>query len=313
MVTATLLALMPAPARADVTKAQCVEANTRGQDLRRDSKLSAAREQLRTCADPTCPPLVRDDCTRRLDELERIQPTIVFDAKDASGRDVSAVRVTVDGKPLAERLTGAPLQVDPGEHVFGFEVPGQAPVTQSLVIHESERDRRERIVLGGAAPAATVPAASAPSPAPAPAAPPPPAAAPPSEAPPSASAGSPGGPGMGTQKILGLTAAGLGVAGIAVGSVFGLMTNSEISQQKTDCASTPSCSNRGQAVSDHSTASTDGAISTATFIAGGALLTLGAVLFFTGGHSSEPASPGALVVVPSVGLGGGGLSLKGGF
>ena len=154
---ALALPLVSGSARADITKAQCIEANTKGQDLRRDGNLAAARDVFRTCAVASCPALLRDDCTRRIDEIERVQPTIVFDAKDASGRDVSVVKVTIDGKPLADRLAGTPLQIDPGEHVFAFQVPGQAPVTQTFIIKENERDRRERVVLGGPAPGSSVP------------------------------------------------------------------------------------------------------------------------------------------------------------
>lgn len=103
-----------------------------------------AREQLRTCGDTSCPALIRDDCAKRLDEPERAQPAIVFDAKDGAGRDLSAVHVTVDGRPFAERLDGAALKVDPGEHVFVFTVPDEPPVSQTFVVKEGEKERRER-------------------------------------------------------------------------------------------------------------------------------------------------------------------------
>ena len=157
MVTATLT-LSPVSAIADVKKAACIEANTKAQDLRREGKLSEARGQLRTCADPSCPELVRDDCTKRLDDLERAQPTIIFGAKDASGRDMGAVAVTVDGRPLAEKLDGTPLRVDPGEHVFTFSAGDQSPVTQTFIIREGERDRRESLVIGPPAPPDQAPA-----------------------------------------------------------------------------------------------------------------------------------------------------------
>jgi hypothetical protein len=293
-----VLLLAPNPAKADDTKAECVQANTRGQEQRRDGKLSLARDSFRACAASSCPSLLRDDCTRRLDEVERVQPTIVFDVKDASGRDAMAVKVTVDGKPLADRLTGAPLQVDPGEHVFGFEAAGQPPVTQTFLIKESEKDRQERIVLTAGSASGAPSAAS------------------------SGASGSNGalasnppesGGGMGTMKMLGLVSAGIGVAGIAVGSVFGLMTSAEANQQKSDCSTgVGKCPNYAAALSDHSKATTDGAVSTAAFIAGGALLALGAVLFFTGGHA-EPAPTTGVVVVPTVGPGSAGMSLKGEF
>jgi hypothetical protein len=286
-------ALWPARARADLTKAQCIEANTKGQDLRRDSKLSAAREQLRLCATPACPAIVSDDCTKRLDELERVQPAIVFDAKDGAGRDLSEVRVMVDGAPLADRLDGTALRVDPGEHVFVFTVPGQAPVTETFVLKEGERERRERVVIGPAVVPAVTPALSEGA----------------GSSPPRESNG-----GMGTQKILGLFAGGFGLAGVAIGTVFGVLTLSEANQQKADCASATNCPRPSQAASDHSTGATDRTLSTIGFVAGGALLVGGVVLFFTGGNPSEgPAATGGLTVVPAVGPDGGQMLLIGAF
>jgi len=281
------LALAPASAAADVTKDQCVDADTQAQILRRAGKLTAARAQLATCGDPSCPAIVRDDCSRRTDELERAQPTIIFDAKDAAGRDLSAVQVSVDGAPLAPSLDGTALKVDPGQHAFTFTAAGLAPVTSSLVVKEGEKERRERVVFA-AAPAAQ------------------PAALP--ETPPS-----PSGAGLGTGKILGLALGGAGVAGIAVGSVFGLMTASAASQQKTDCASATSCNDYAKASSDHSTAQSDGTIATVACIAGGALLAGGAVLFLVARRPDEAPPTTGLLVAPSVAQGGGGLSVRGVF
>ena len=293
---AVTVALSTTSALADVTKSQCIDANGKGQELRRDGKLSAAREQFRSCADASCPSILRDDCTRRLDELDRAQPAIVFDAKDGAGRDVVHVKVTVDDHPLADKLDGTPLQVNPGEHVFVFTVADQPPVTQTFVLKEGDKERRERIVLGQAvlAGAAPSPGQSASSAAPQPG----------SET---------SGGGMGTQKILGLVAGGLGVAGVAVGSIFGAMTLSQVSQQQTDCASTTKCSNPSQAASDHSNATMDRTISIVGFVAGGVLLAGGAALFFTARSTSEAPPAARLLVVTSVGPGGGGISLSGRF
>jgi hypothetical protein len=286
------LALASAPATADLTKDQCIDADTQAQTLRRGGKLTATREQLLKCGDPSCPALVRDDCSRRLDELERAQPTILFEAKDGAGRDVVGVKVSMDGQPLAESLGGTALKVDPGPRSFTFTAPGLSPLTQTFVIREGEKERRERVVLG-----APVESAPAPGVAVLPSTPP--------ESPPS---------GMARGKVYGLILGGVGVAGVAVGSVFGLMTASAGNQQKTDCASASSCAHYGQAASDHTTAQNDGTISTVAFIAGGALLAGGAVLFFVSGSSpSEPSATSRLVVAPSVGPGAGGLLLRGEF
>src|SRR5208283_503062 len=98
-------------------------------------------------------------------------------------------------------------------------------------------------------------------------------------------------------KILGLTTGAVGVAGLAVGGIFGALTLTAVNQQKTDCSSASACSNRAQALSDHSTVSTDSTVSDVGFIAGGALLAIGAVLFFTA-PSSSPATTTGLVIMP---------------
>jgi hypothetical protein len=303
LAAATVLMIASGVARAEMTKAQCIDANTKGQDFRRDGKLSAAREQLRACADPSCPGIVRDDCTRRLDEVERAQPTVAFEVRDAAGADVSAVTVTMDGKPLAEGLGGTALPVDIGAHVFAFTVAGQEPVVRTLLVTEGEKGRRERIVVGTTpSPSTERPAATGE-----------PKAAPPAEEGRSSTAEPvPAGGSMTTQKVLGLVTGCAGLAGIAAGSVFGLMTLSEKSQQESDCASASACTDHTKAVSDHSTGLTDSTVSTAGFIAGGALLVGGAVLFFTA-HSSDTSATTGLLVIPSLAPGGGGMSLRGGF
>ena len=106
-----------------------------------------------------------------MEELSKQIPTIIFGAKDGSGADLSAVRVTMDGEVLAERLEGTALSIDPGEHTFTFESPGQPPTTKTLVIEQAQKDRRELITIGTAV---TAPLVQTPSPASALQPPPPP-------------------------------------------------------------------------------------------------------------------------------------------
>ena len=68
----------------------------------------------------------------------------------------------MDGQPIAERLEGTALSIDPGAHTFTFETAGQANIEKQFVVHEGEKDRRERIVFG----APMVTAAPTPRPAP---------------------------------------------------------------------------------------------------------------------------------------------------
>jgi hypothetical protein len=290
---AALVAFVSAPAMADATKDQCIDANGKGQELRREGKLSAAAEQFRRCSDAACPAMVRDDCTRRLDDVVRAQPTIAFQIKDASGSDLSTVTVTMDDKPLATRLDGSALPVDVGQHVFTFAVSGQAPVSLTLVLTEGEKGRLERVTVGGGS-SLGAPASGA------------------TGAVGSTSSSAAAGGGLGKQKLAGLVVGGVGVAGIAVGTIFGLMTLSQKSNQQSACASATDCTDHDQAVSAHSSGMTDGTIATIGFVAGAALLAGGAVLFFTG-HSPERQTATRIHLVPSVAPGSGGLSIDGAF
>jgi hypothetical protein len=295
------LSLASPSARAQMSKDQCVDSNTQAQHLRSDGKLSQAREQLLRCADPACPALVRSDCTKRLDDLDTVQPTIAFEAKDASGADLVAVKVTMDGKLLTDRLDGTALAVDPGPHTFAFETTGppspSPPVTLTLVLTEGEKGRRERVVLGAAEAPVPVPSRVT-------------ADATPAAAEPEAIRTSGR---MRTRQIVGGVAGGVGAAGLVVGGVFGALTLSEKSQQEDACRSPCSPASHAQALNDHSAGMTDSTIATVAFIAGGALVLGGAVLFFTARSASEPHASTALTLAPSVGPGGGGMWLRGEF
>jgi hypothetical protein len=142
-------AVTGAPAHAaDPTTADCLSANDASISLRNQHKLREARTQLLLCAAATCPADIRNECTRRVTELNAAMPTIVFEAKNQAGDDLSAVKVTLDGQLVANKLEGTALSIDPGEHTFTFETAGQPVVEKSFVIREGEKDRRERIQFG---------------------------------------------------------------------------------------------------------------------------------------------------------------------
>jgi hypothetical protein len=303
---AALLALASAPAAGDMTKDQCVDDNGKAQELRREGKLSAAREQLRACANLSCPTLVRDDCNERLDELERAQPTIAFEVKTSAGADLIHVRVSVDGEPLVDHLDGKPMNVDPGAHLFKFEMTDQPSVARRFVLTEGEKGRRERIII--IAPISHRPTVTVVVP------PPPqetsvlPAADASSLMTEHSSVGD-----TGTQQIFAVVAGGVGVAGIAVGSVFGLLAGAASSQQRSDCPSSIVCPHHATAISDHSAMITDATIANVGFIGGGALLATAAVLFFSAGDGSPERPSRSLALTPSVGVAFASLSFDGRF
>jgi hypothetical protein len=296
-----LVSLASAGARAQPTD-QCIAANSAAQSARHADKFAEAKEKLIACANEQCPSMIRSDCTKLLNELEQAQPTIVFDAKDASGEDVSAVHVTVDGRPLADKLDGKGLDVDPGEHKFEFSAPGMSHLEKTFVIKEGEKNRRERIDLGAVA--ATPPAPAAP-----PQLPTSPTGA---VATPESDALTQAADARLHQRVAGFVAVGTGVVGIALGTVFGLMTLSEASQQQSDCASATMCDHPTQAASDHSTAARDRAVSAVAFIGGG-VMTFGGVLLLVTAGSGTPSAEAKMRVLPTVGPAGGGMLVKGTF
>ena len=145
------LVLAEAPAAADPTKDQCFATSQTGQELHRSGRLLDAKRELLICAASSCPEAVRADCTNLVNELDREIPTIVFDAKDESGTDLTRVRVSVDGYEVAHKLDGLPLPLDPGQHFFTFTMADRPPVKRSFVLVLGERARHEHIVLEGPA------------------------------------------------------------------------------------------------------------------------------------------------------------------
>jgi hypothetical protein len=272
------------PALADMTKEQCIRANADGQALRLDGKLTLAREKLLSCATPGCPTIVFADCTKRAAELDRLLPTVQFDVLDKAGTAVANVHVAVDGVEVPGG-TAQPFVGDPGDHTFTFTAAGHVTVTRGLALKEGQKGRVEHVTMDLS--------------------PPPVVVAPAPEAPKET--------GIGTRRVVALVLGGTGLASVAVGSVFGVMTFSAVSAQKADCSSTTVCPMPGAAATEHASVNSDGAISTATFVIGGALVAAGAALFFTAPHAAPEAKQSSLVIAPGVAPHGGGLALGGRF
>lgn len=301
-----LVALVTLDAHAEGVKAQCVQANTDAQSLRRDGKLNAAREQLRFCSQSKCPGLVVADCVKRLDELENAQPSVVFDVVDGSGNEVNDVTVAIDGHQLVDKLTGAAVEVDLGQHELTFTAAGHAPVRQSFVFREGEKGRRLRVALepeAAAAPNAAAPPVAA-------------TEAPAEHGPAAVDVGpvAPAGARSGSSvKTIGYIVGGAGVATLAVGGVFGYLAVQAKQRQTDNCASASACPHYATAASAHHDGQTDGAIATVAVIAGAAATATGLVLVLTAKHPTESASSASVGIAPQVGPGQAGVALLGSF
>ncbi len=261
----------PAKAADPDAKKVCIDADTQGQSLRRAGRLADARAAFKGCLDPHCPDLVRTDCNERMDELSRVQPTVVVEAKDSRGADLSAVKVFVDGAEVAHALGGEALPIDPGPHDLRFETAGAEPVTHHLILREGDRGRREAVVFGGGAhPATTAATTTTAAPAPEP-------------------------DDLGhEQRVAGIAAGAGGLAILVTGIVFGVVAKQQWDSASDKChdGSCPAAT-RPTALDERSHALTFGTVSSVGYIAGGVLVAGGVTLYLTAPKKTEPGSPAA--------------------
>jgi hypothetical protein len=214
---------------------------------------------------------------------------------------ISGLQVRRDGVEVGAAVWGTPIPIDPGDHAIEASAPAKktwskttkigAAAEQAHVVVPSLQD--EPGPSGASASVASTPA----TPVKAPAAPPPASSTPPPAE--SRSDGS-------TQRTLGLVIGGVGIAGVAVGSVFGILAMGSESSSKNLCP-TDACTSP-TAVQDDANARTQATVSTVAMIAGGAVLVTGAVIFFT---APKGKTVTGLRVMPAVGAGEVGLRLGG--
>jgi hypothetical protein len=142
-----LLALTAGAEAAERALPDCAAAEARSVKLLGEHKLLDSRSELATCAASSCPTDIRDACTRQAAELTARVPTLTFDVENPSGKDLSQIAVTMDGRPLGEgldKLSGVEFELDPGEHTFSFAEPGRPSVERRVSVREGDKSR-ERI------------------------------------------------------------------------------------------------------------------------------------------------------------------------
>lgn len=192
--------------------------------------------------------------------------TIRVTAKDA------ALDVRRDGVPVHVAQLGTPIPVDPGEHTVEATAEGKQPWSKKVEVGpDAAKVEVEIPALADATQAATttttthgdvkLDSGTTPS-----------------------SSGS-------SQRTLAYVAGGLGIVGVGAGVFFGLSASSDWDDAKSDCNDFPyGCSQA--ALDARESASSKATLSTIGFIAGGALLATGAVLFFTAGSGETKTAFG---------------------
>ncbi len=192
------------------------------------------------------------------EEAKKLEPRLsklVIDVSDVSA--VPDVEIKRDGVALGRPLWGGPIPTDPGPHRITASAPDKKPWEGEVTV---PRD-------GGTVTIRVPALADAPAPPPAPKleAPSPPAPA--------------ADPTRGrTQRVIGIALVGVGIAGAAAGSYFGLQVGSKKDESDRHCSGND-CDRTGFDLrKDALTAAT---ISDVAFIAAGAALVGGVVLYLT--------------------------------
>ncbi|MEP7052513.1 MAG: tetratricopeptide repeat protein [Pseudomonadota bacterium] len=207
---------------------------------------------------------VREDLAlERAQALEARLSTLTIRAM--GGKDSAALEIRRDGVTVQPAELGSAIPVDPGQHTVEATAPGRKKWTSTVVVADASKLAVEVPALAPDAAAANRESAAVTGG-------PPGAASAPGDAAPSAQPGS-------GQRTAAVVVGATGVVGVGLGALFGLQARAAWSDAKTHCPSYQSCDRRG--VDLHSTATSKATLSTVAFIAGGAALAVGAVLWFT--------------------------------
>lgn len=181
---------------------------------------------------------------------------------------VEGLRVRAGDVEFGHATRGLPVALDPGRYLVTADAPGYEKWTAELSLAEGETERLEVPVLEAA-----------------PVAPPPPPPPPPPNS------------GMSPFVIAGIATATVGVAGLGVGTAFGVMTLRDRDELESDPALCPGrrCTHRGLAELD--SVETKATVSTATLVVGGLAAAAGGTLLTLGLVGVEPSpSPSAPTV-----------------
>lgn len=224
------------------------------------------------------------------DRVAALRPRLSTLAVDVPA-DVAAtpgLELRVDGVVTGPGSFGVAVPVDGGQHRIQATAPGKLPFETSVNVKtESDAVRVSVPALQEAPAAAAAPAGTHAA----------------SDAEARASGGSP-------LRTIGIVTAGIGVVGIGVGSYLGLSAKSDYDDAKRACVGNGCYDAEYDRIES---ARSQGTAATVVFIAGGALLATGTVLFFVAPSGSAEQSAASTIRVETVGLGPGSLLVKGSF
>jgi hypothetical protein len=218
------------------------------------------------------------------DRADKLEPRLIKLTIAAKDREVE---VKLDGNPLDAAVLGTAVPVDPGKHTVEASAKGKKPWSTSIEVSEKNKVASIDIPALEDEPTPSAPAGGTP--------------------PKVESPGEDEGGGS-NMKTIGIAVGAVGLAGVGVGAFFGIRASEKWKDAKTHCNTSYECDQTGVDLTDQARSS--GNIATLGFIAGGALLVAGVVLFITA-PSGKPANK--VNVGVNVGVGPGSLLLGGSF
>ncbi len=223
---------------------------------------------------------------KRADALEPNLPRLRVDVAQP---DAAGLEVELDGAVLVPASWGVAVPMDPGEYELSARAPGHKPWAGKVVV-SSGTETIEVPALEQAAP--------------------PPAVVRPKRKEPVAidatvSDGS-------TQRTLGYVVGGVGIVGIAAGTVFGLRANSKREDSKAFCLPEDDTQCYPEGVALHDEAKKAALYSTVGFVGGGAAVVGGALLVLLAPSSKKASEQvGSVRAHPSIDGDTLGLTLRG--
>ncbi len=222
--------------------------------------------------------------TKARDRASALAPTLSRVTLVAATSTPADVVITRDGAKVLPSELGASIPLDPGHHVIEATASGRSKWTNAFDLAPRSSVTIE-IAFGpqnAGAPDATT-KIDDPHP-----------ASPKSDTKAQRS----------TLRTVAYVAGGVGIVGLGLGASAGFAAVSSNNASKKACPNSGPCAD-AHARGDNSTARDWAAVSTVSFIAGGALLTGAAIMFFVSPKSSSTAG---VYITPTIGLGGAGVT-----
>jgi hypothetical protein len=211
----------------------------------------------------------KDEAKERVKTIEKELSTLTIHVPASVRTSTTDIHISVDGDAWKSERWDTAVPIDPGAHEIEIGMASRPKEKSTVTV----RDKGDRVSFRVSAPTT-----SAGSETTATTGPPSPAARRDEnrEGPPSSSSSSP-------QRTVGLVTGGVGIGGLALGTIFGVISLSAHSTVVGRCATYPRCpeADRPELQDLNSRAETTGTISTISFVTGAALLALGATLFLT--------------------------------